>query len=96
MPEWMTVGGCAFVAILIAVGTVLMSMVKVLYQYERGVVFTLGKYSGTRKPGITFIFPVVQTMRKVDMRIKTADIPRQEVMTKYTDAQIHTYLKQPI
>ena len=82
MPEWITVGGCAFVAILIAVGTVLLSMVKVLYQYERGVVFTMGKYSGTRKPGITFIVPVFQTMRKVDMRIKTADIPRQEVMTK--------------
>jgi len=82
VPEWITVGGCAFVAILIAVGTVLLSMVKVLYQYERGVVFTMGKYSGTRKPGITFIVPVFQTMRKVDMRIKTADIPRQEVMTK--------------
>jgi regulator of protease activity HflC (stomatin/prohibitin superfamily) len=46
------------------------------------VVFTLGKYSGTRQPGLTLIIPVYQTMRKVDMRIKTADIPRQEVMTK--------------
>ena len=82
MPEWITFGSCVFVAIFIAVGTSLLSMIKVLYQYERGVVFTLGKYSGTRKPGITLIFPVVQTMRKVDMRIKTADIPRQEVMTK--------------
>jgi regulator of protease activity HflC (stomatin/prohibitin superfamily) len=82
MPEWITFGSCVFVAGLIAVGTSLLSMIKVLYQYERGVVFTLGKYSGTRKPGITLIFPVVQTMRKVDMRIKTADIPRQEVMTK--------------
>ncbi|MCK4316183.1 MAG: slipin family protein [Anaerolineae bacterium] len=82
MPEWITFGSCVFVAVFIAVGTSLLSMIKVLYQYERGVVFTLGKYSGTRKPGITLIFPVVQTMRKVDMRIKTADIPRQEVMTK--------------
>ncbi len=82
MPEWITFGSCVLVAIFIAVGTSLLSMIKVLYQYERGVVFTLGKYSGTRKPGITLLFPVVQTMRKVDMRIKTADIPRQEVMTK--------------
>lgn len=82
MPEWITLGGCVFVVGFIAVGTSLLLMIKVLYQYERGVVFTLGKYSGTRKPGITLLFPVVQTMRKVDMRIKTADIPRQEVMTK--------------
>ncbi|MCX7839087.1 MAG: slipin family protein [Anaerolineae bacterium] len=55
---------------------------RLIYQYERGVVFTLGKYAGTREPGLTFIVPFIQTMRKVDMRIKTADIPRQEVMTK--------------
>ncbi len=82
MSEWLTVGSCVFVAALIAIAMLLLSMVKVLYQYERGVVFTLGKYSSTRKPGITLIAPVFQTMRKVDMRIKTADIPRQEVMTK--------------
>jgi regulator of protease activity HflC (stomatin/prohibitin superfamily) len=58
------------------------SSVKLLYQYERGVVFTLGKYTGTREPGIAFIVPVFQSMRRVDMRIKTADIPRQEVMTR--------------
>lgn len=58
------------------------SSVKLLYQYERGVVFTLGKYTGTREPGVTYIFPIIQTMRQVDMRIKTADIPRQEVMTR--------------
>lgn len=61
---------------------VFFSSVKQLYQYERGVVFTLGKYSGTRNPGITLILPVIQNIRKVDMRIKTADVPRQEVMTK--------------
>jgi len=56
--------------------------VRLLYQYERGVVFTLGKYSSTRNPGLTLIIPIVQNLRKVDMRITTADIPRQEVMTK--------------
>ncbi len=53
-----------------------------LYEYERGVVFTLGKYTGMRGPGITVVIPVFQTMQKVDMRIKTAEIPRQEVMTR--------------
>jgi len=56
--------------------------IKLLYQYERGVVFTLGKFSNIREPGLTYIIPFFQNMRKVDMRIKTAEIPRQEVMTK--------------
>ena len=69
--------GLFFVALIL-----LAKAVKLLYQYERGVVFTLGKFSGTREPGLTFLIPFIQSMRRVDMRIKTADIPRQEVMTK--------------
>jgi len=61
---------------------ILWSGIKLIYQYERGVVFTLGKYGGVREPGLTLIVPIIQGMRKIDMRIKTADIPRQEVMTK--------------
>jgi regulator of protease activity HflC (stomatin/prohibitin superfamily) len=68
--------GILFVLYLISRG------IRLIYQYERGVVFTLGKYGGVREPGLTLIIPILQTMRKVDMRIKTADIPRQEVMTK--------------
>jgi regulator of protease activity HflC (stomatin/prohibitin superfamily) len=55
---------------------------RLLYQYERGVVFTLGKFSMVKEPGLRWIIPVIQTIRKVDIRIKTADIPRQEVITK--------------
>jgi len=75
-------GSCIVVVGLVIVFGLLASGIKLLYQYERGVVFTLGKYSGTRQPGLTLIIPIYQTMRKVDIRIKTADIPRQEVMTK--------------
>jgi len=53
-----------------------------LFQYERGIVFTLGKFSNIRKPGLTYVLPILQSMRTVDMRIKTAEIPRQEVITK--------------
>jgi regulator of protease activity HflC (stomatin/prohibitin superfamily) len=60
----------------------IVSGIKLLYQYERGVVFTLGKFSGIKEPGLNWIIPVIQSMIKMDMRIKTADIPRQEVMTK--------------
>ncbi len=76
------IGGCVVISILSVGGLIALSAIKLIYQYERGVVFTLGKYTGTRNPGLTFIIPIVQTMRKVDMRIRTADIPRQEVMTK--------------
>ena len=65
----------------VALGIVLRG-IKILYQYERGVIFTLGKYKGIREPGLNIIIPIFQTMRRVDMRIKTADVPRQEVMTK--------------
>lgn len=60
----------------------IISGIRLLYQYERGVVFTLGKFSHVKDPGLVWIIPIIQTMRKIDMRIKTADIPRQEVMTK--------------
>ena len=55
---------------------------RVLNQYERGVVLTLGKYSTTLTPGLKWIFPGIQRMIKVDMRITTMDIPRQEGITK--------------
>lgn len=76
------IGTCMFGAILLCVVSVLLRGIRVLYEYERGVVFTLGKYSGTREPGLTIVIPIFQSMRKVDMRIKTAEIPRQEVMTR--------------
>ncbi len=55
---------------------------RIVDQYERGVVLTLGKYSGTRPPGLTWIFIGIQQMTKVDLRITTTDIPQQEVITK--------------
>ena len=55
---------------------------RVVDQYERGVVLTLGKYTSTRGPGLTWIFPGIQRMFKIDLRITTIDIPQQEVITK--------------
>ncbi|MBU2476210.1 slipin family protein [Candidatus Micrarchaeota archaeon] len=56
--------------------------IKIINQYERGVKFTLGKYSGIMGPGLNILIPIFQTYRKLDIRIKTVDIPKQEVMTK--------------
>jgi regulator of protease activity HflC (stomatin/prohibitin superfamily) len=82
MAEWVTVGSCFFVGALVVLLVLVLRSARLLYEYERGVVFTLGRYAGTRGPGVTVIVPILQTMQKVDMRIKTAEIPRQEVMTK--------------
>ncbi len=82
MEQFLALGGCFLVGLVVVVIFLLFSAIKLLYEYERGVVFTLGKYSGTRNPGLTLVIPIIQNLRKVDMRIQTADIPRQEVMTK--------------
>jgi len=55
---------------------------RVVNQYERGVILTLGKYTGTFNPGLRWILIIIQRMIKVDMRITTVDIPRQEAITK--------------
>jgi len=59
-----------------------LSAVRIIYEYERGILFTLGKFSGLMDPGLRFVIPIVQSMQKVDTRIKTVDIAKQEIMTK--------------
>ena len=63
---------CAFVALIVISIAILFSAIKILYEYERGVIFNLGRYSSTKGPGVIYVIPVLQSMRKVDMRIKTA------------------------
>ena len=56
--------------------------VRIIQQYETGVVFQLGRYSRTLQPGFNMIIPIVEYARVVDMRITTNDIPKQQVITK--------------
>jgi regulator of protease activity HflC (stomatin/prohibitin superfamily) len=70
-----------FYLILFLVILVLAS-IKIIQEYERGVVLTLGKYSYTLSPGLKIVIPVIQQLIKVDMRLRAVDIPRQEVITK--------------
>lgn len=56
--------------------------IRVIYEYERGVLFTLGRFSGLLNPGVVWIAPVIQSLRKVDLRVKAVDIPEQEVVTR--------------
>ena len=67
---------------LIIVIAVLISGVKILKEYERAVVFRLGRMVGSRGPGITYIIPGVEKMVKMDLRTVTMDIPPQDVITR--------------
>ena len=58
------------------------TMIRVVNQYERGIVLTLGRFSGIKEPGLRFLIPGIQTMRKVDVRTTPIDVPKQEVITK--------------
>ncbi len=68
--------------LMIAVVVFVLSGLRVVNEYERGVILTLGKYSSTLIPGLKFVIPLVQRMIRVDMRIKAIDVPSQEAMTK--------------
>jgi regulator of protease activity HflC (stomatin/prohibitin superfamily) len=56
--------------------------IRILREYERGVIFRLGKLLGTKGPGLIFLIPVVDRMVKMDLRVVTIDVARQEVMTR--------------
>jgi len=73
--------GCAIPILLIGLPIFAMTL-KVVNQWERGVILTLGKFSRESKPGLNIIIPIVERLIKVDTRITTIDIPKQEVMTK--------------
>ena len=68
---------------LIVLGAILLpQMIRILREYERGVIFRLGKLVGAKGPGLIFLIPVVDRMVKMDLRVVTIDVTRQEVMTR--------------
>jgi regulator of protease activity HflC (stomatin/prohibitin superfamily) len=71
-----------FVVLIVAAVLYLISAIRVLRQYERGVVFLLGKFEGVRAPGLTFIFVPIQQMVRVSLRTVTMQIPSQKIITK--------------
>lgn len=61
---------------------VFFSAIHILNEYERGVVFTLGRYSGVKGPGVILIIPGIQRLVKIDTRVVTFDVPPQDIITK--------------
>ena len=70
------------IAVLILIVVLVFSAINVLNEYERAVVFTLGRFRGIKGPGLVLIYPVVQRMRKVDLRVIVLSVPKQDVITR--------------
>lgn len=70
------------IAVFVIVSFILPQMVRILREYERGVIFRLGKLVGAKGPGLIFLIPFVDKMVKMDLRVVTIDVQKQEVMTK--------------
>ena len=71
-----------YIIILVIILWFLSSAIKIVKEYERAVIFRLGRLLGAKGPGIFFIIPFVDNLRKVDLRILTFDVPRQMIITK--------------
>lgn len=72
----------AFGLILALVIVILYNTIKVLKEYERGVVFFLGRFQTVKGPGLILLFPIIQTMTKVDLRVIVLDVPTQDVISR--------------
>jgi len=70
------------IVVIVIVGLIIFSGVKIMYEYERGVVFRLGRLSGTKGPGFKWIIPGIDKLIKISLRIITMDVPPQDVITK--------------
>ena len=71
-----------FAPVLVIAVIVILSSVRIIKEYERGVVYTFGQYSSTRGPGLQLVIPAIQQMSMVDTRIHTEDVPPQDVISR--------------
>ena len=74
--------GVGAVVLIVLAAVILPQMMRILREYERGVIFRLGKLQGAKGPGLIFLIPVVDRMVRMDLRVVTIDVPKQEIMTK--------------
>ncbi|TLY77610.1 MAG: slipin family protein [Gammaproteobacteria bacterium] len=70
------------IVVVVLVVVLVFSAIKVLNEYERGVMFTLGRFGGIKGPGVIVVWPVIQQMRKVDLRVIVLNVPKQDVITR--------------
>jgi len=73
--------GPGIIVVLVILFIFLLSALKVLKEYQRGVVFRLGKVIGLKGPGLIIVWPMIDTIRRVDLRVVAMDVPPQDVIT---------------
>jgi regulator of protease activity HflC (stomatin/prohibitin superfamily) len=78
----MMVGYVAYLIIAVAAIIFLAAAIRILREYERGVVFTLGRFTGVKGPGLIILVPFVQQMVRVDLRVVVQDVPPQDVISR--------------
>jgi len=71
-----------FLVVVFLVATLIFSAIKILNEYERGVMFTLGRFTGIKGPGVILVIPIIQRMKKVDLRVIVLDVPKQDVISR--------------
>lgn len=72
----------AVIVVVVIIALVLFSSVRVLTEYERGVMFTLGRFTGVKGPGVRLVLPVIQSMRKLELRTVVLQVPKQDVISR--------------
>jgi len=93
--------GSGLVIILVLAAFILPQALRILREYERGVIFRLGKLVGAKGPGLIFLIPIVDRMVKMDLRVVTIDVSKQEIMTRdnvpaTVDAVVYFRVVNPI
>jgi regulator of protease activity HflC (stomatin/prohibitin superfamily) len=71
-----------FLVFVVILAVLLFNTIKIINEYERAVVFRLGRFSGVRGPGLIILIPAIEVMRRVDLRTITFDVPSQDIITK--------------
>ena len=69
------------IVVIVLVALLVISSVRVLNEYERAVMFTLGRFTGIRGPGLILLWPLIQRMNKVDLRVIVLNVPKQDIIT---------------
>ena len=72
----------SLISLIVICGLIITRFIRQINQYERGVLFTMGKFSRIIQPGWFIMLPIFHTLKKVDVRTKTVDVPNQEVISQ--------------
>src|ERR1700704_2151764 len=70
------------IVVVVLIAFLLFSTIRALNEYERGVMLTLGRFTGIKGPGVVIVFPILQQMRNVDLRVIALHVPKQDVIAR--------------